>query len=267
VAPLTLHAIREPGIRRQADSATTKMLDLWKTLCVEKIGQPIEVMAYDRREYPFHGVNTHVGKFNSSIPQPFQDTMVLMLLLESVKPFDLMIVTHELGHWVLRLQGQKIMMNAAPDVLTKKRDYSAFPDVCTHPALHKLVRSLGHDTAKFIDKKVAADIGLLKTKSDPASEKAQAEEALYYADDLINCSSSNRTGLERKLSSRMPKTAIVAQQIVSISQRRDITKIEEALPFSKDIIQELNLLGNWYESGEVDLLKRQIAEARLRTRH
>ena len=260
---MTLHPIREIDIRMRADSATVKMLDLWRTLCIEKLGQPIEVMACDRKEYPYHGVSTHVGKFNSSIPQSFQDTMVLMLLLESVRPFDLMILTHELGHWVLRLQGQKVMMNTTND-LEKKRDYSEFSSLCTHPALHKLQKNLGHDTQKMIDKKVDFDIALLKTKTENNDEKSQVEEALYYADDLINCSSSNRTGLERKLGSRMPKIAIKTRQVIEISKRRDVTRIEEALPFSKEIVREVNLAGNWYESNEVDLLKSDLAKAKLR---
>ena len=77
------------------------MLNLWNSFCLEKIGSPVEVVTCDRKEYPYHGVSTHIGEFNSSIPQIWQGKVVLALLLESTKKLDMIIVTHELGHWVL----------------------------------------------------------------------------------------------------------------------------------------------------------------------
>jgi hypothetical protein len=228
VLTLTLHATRENGLRLRADQPTIRMLDIWITLCIEKIGSPIEVMFCDRKEYPYHDINTHGGQLNSSIPQSCQDRIVLMLLLESVKTLDLVIVTHELGHWILKLQGFKTLGNLSERRIDSKESYGELSSLCTHPALFMLQRKLGHDPQKMIENRVNHDIAFLKSKVETNDEKTNIEDALYYADDLINCSESNRIGLARKLSNKLPKIAKFTEQILEIKATKDLSKPEVA---------------------------------------
>ncbi|GAG81446.1 unnamed protein product, partial [marine sediment metagenome] len=107
----TFECHRESALRKQADPPTIRMLDQWQLLCREKVGTMIEVVFVNRREYPFHGINTHIGEMNTAIPQPFEDRLILLLLLEDTKKLDMLIVTHEIGHWFFNLQGLKVMEN------------------------------------------------------------------------------------------------------------------------------------------------------------
>lgn len=248
----------ETWLRNKADTPTIKMLDLWHSLCTEKVGTPIEVMVTNRREYPYHNINTYNGKMNTAIPQPLGDRLILVLLLESVEKLDMIIVTHELGHWVLKLKGLKVMANYSDS------GYLELSSLCSHPALYVLQRSIRHDPQKEIDRRVAHDIAFLPRKIETSDEKTNTEKALYYADDIINCSRSNRTGLERILSQKLPKTAKLVEKILEIKLTRDISKIEEILPFSRELVQKLELKGNWSESNDLGRLREQIAELRLK---
>ena len=87
---------------------------------------------------------------------------------------------------------------------------------------------------------------------------------MHYADDLINCSRSNRIGLERRLSSKLPKTAKFAQEILEIKTLIEFSKIEYVLLFSKEIVHNLNLSGNWRKSNDLERLKEQVTELRLK---
>ena len=188
----------------------------------------------------------------------------MVLLLESAKKLDMIIVTHELGHWVLRLQGLKVIVNKNDTDIYSKSSYSELSSLCSHPALYRLQRSLGHDPQKVIDKRAAHDMAFLLRKVEANNEKTNIGDALYYADDLINCSRSYRLGLEPRLNSKLLKTAKIAQEILEIKGRRDLSRIEEVLPFSKEIVQKLNLPGNWIELDELEQLKKTRAETQLK---
>ena len=126
-----------------------------------------------------------------------------------------------------------------------------------------LQRSLGHDPQKEIDQRVTHDIAFLRTKIETADEETNIKNALYYADDLINCSRSHRIGLERILNKKLPRTAELVKKIMEVKNSRDISKIDQALPFSKEVVQKLGLAGNWSESDDIEDLRGQIAKLKL----
>jgi hypothetical protein len=249
-----MNCMPESDLRKQADLPTTRMLNLWQSLCKEKLGTPIEVLVANRREFPYYGINTHQGEMNTAMPLRLGNRLVFVLILASTKKIDMIIVTHELGHSVIKLQGLKMLM------YRNDRSYWDLGELCSHPALYVLQRSLGHDPQKEIDRKVAHDIASLRTKIETADEKTNIEKSFYYADDLINCSRSYHNRLERILNNKLPRTAEFVKKILEVKSSRDISRIEQVLPFSKEVVQKLGLAGNWSEYDEVEYLKSKIAE-------
>jgi hypothetical protein len=236
------------------------MIDLWQSLCHRVVGTTVEVMVANRREYHFFGIDTVRGEDNTATPQVWKGNVVLMLLLDSVKKLDLIIVTHELGHWVLKMQGLKSISDRNdPNSHTE----CLLNSLASHSALYVLQRSLGHEPQKVIDKRAAFNIGLLSSSIEPVDEKLQIQNALVYADDLINCSESNRIGMQRVLNKKHPNTEKKVNKILEITRRRDITKIDQTLPFSQEIVQKLDLGKNWSESDEVGHLKEQTAKLKM----
>jgi hypothetical protein len=59
----------ERWLRKQADTPTIKMLDLWHSLSLKELGTSVDVMVGDRRSFPFHGISTVQGEMNTAIPQ------------------------------------------------------------------------------------------------------------------------------------------------------------------------------------------------------
>lgn len=171
----------ERALRKVADSPTLKMIDFWHSLCREKVGSILEVVFVDRREYPYHGIDKYIGELNTAIPQQYGGRLLLVMLLENIKKLNMIVVTHELGHWILRLQGLIELEN-------KHDKYNYLCSLCSHPALYELQRSFGHEPQKEIDRRVNHDIALLRGAIEPNDEKLRLEKALYYTDDLINCS-------------------------------------------------------------------------------
>jgi hypothetical protein len=152
-----MNLYRENWLRKQADTPTIKMLDLWHSLCCKKIDTSIEVMVGNRREYPFHGISTAQGELNTAIPQTYQGKVILALLLDSIKKLNMLVATHELGHWVLKLQGLKSLVNYDE---RNGRTEILLSSLASHSALYALQRSLGHEPQKEIDKRASYDIGV-----------------------------------------------------------------------------------------------------------
>jgi hypothetical protein len=250
-----MNLYHENWLRNQADTPTIKILDLWHSLCCKEIGTSIEVMVGNRKDYPFYGINTAQGELNTAIPQTCKGKVVLALLLNSVKKLDMLIVTHELGHWVLKLQGLKSLANYDD---RNGRTEVLLGSLASHSALYVLQRSLGHDPQKEVDRRASYDIGVLSRSAEPSDEQMRIQKALIYSDDLIHCSQSNRKGMQRILSTKHPNTDRLVKEILEIESLRDISKIMEISPFCLEIIQKLNLGQNWFELDEIDTMRTQL---------
>lgn len=244
---------REDVIRKQADTPTLKMLDLWHKLCNEKLDTTIEIMVGNRREHP--ELNSYQGELHTALPQVYKDKYILALWLDSLDSVSSIIVTHEIGHWVLKLQGVKGVRNGSdPNSDTE----ILLNTMSQHPALYSLQRSIGHEPQKEIDKRTAQRLAILSKTTETVDEKTHLENAFTISDDLINCSQNNRTGMFRILSRKYPKTEKIVNKIFEVKDRRDISKIEDILPFCQDIIQKLNLGNNWYVVDDLNTLRTKL---------
>lgn len=250
----------ESWLRSQTDTPTAKMLDLWHQLCRQVIGAPIEVIVANRREYPFHGIDTAQGELNTAIPQTYQDRVVLALLLENTKKLNAVITTHEIGHWVLKLQGLKSMSNG--DDPNGSIEIS-LNSMASHSALYVLQRSLGHEPQNEIDKRAGYNIAVLSRSTEPFDEKVRVSKAMVYADDLLHCSTSNKTGMQRLLSNKHPNINKMVNKILETSVRQDVAKIANIHSFCAEVIQTLELGQNWSEANEVEKLRSDVRAGRI----
>ncbi len=62
----TVRLYRETAIRKNGDNPTIAMLDLWHSLCDEKLGVSIEVMISNRRQHQQLG--SFGGELNTAFP-------------------------------------------------------------------------------------------------------------------------------------------------------------------------------------------------------
>jgi hypothetical protein len=193
---LNIHYLNEIELRGQADKPTNKMLDLWHQLCLKEVDKSVEVLVFNRRDCS--DLRNCKGVVNTNAIIPWEGKASLGLFLDNTSRLNYIIVTHELGHWILKLQGLKGVMN---DEESGKAKYEggtemSLNNLCSHPALYKLQRSMGHEPQSEIDRMANHNMVGVSKSAEPNDPLRQIEFALSFADDLINCSEDVRKGLQ-----------------------------------------------------------------------
>jgi hypothetical protein len=94
---------------KNADGPTLRMLNLWHELCEEKLGFSVEVTVGNRREHPMF--SAYGAELHSAYPMNVNGKLSLVLLIDYLAEWKPLMVTHELGHWILKMQGARGLLN------------------------------------------------------------------------------------------------------------------------------------------------------------
>lgn len=97
-------------------------------------------MVGDRHEHP--RLKQFDGELNTAFPTIVEGRVALALWLDSLKDVNLIVVTHEIGHWVLKLQGFPAMIYP-PD--RHSNTEILLNSLIQHPPLYTLQKSIGHN--------------------------------------------------------------------------------------------------------------------------
>lgn len=241
---------RESELRKLADPPTNSMIDLWCSLSEKVLGRPIEVVVDNRRNNPKLRPSQH--EINTAFPAGYKGKVVLSVWLDAFPNLSFLMVTHEIGHWILYLQGFRGM-------LCHPRDFDReglLNSLASHPPLYNLQRSIGHDPQDDVDSRCDHDI---KLSSQPGAIDDVAS-ALYLADDLLNCSFKKRSQLRWTLRRNQPGTLRLVERIVAIASDHDLLDHEQNVGFRRTIVKEMKLKGVWSESDNVKSIKDLILE-------
>ncbi len=254
--------IREIEIRKKGDSPTIAMLDLWHSRCKENLGTPIEVRAGNRRDRQW--LSYFRGEFNTAYPHIVEGKVVLVLWLESLKNVKPIVITHEIGHWVLRLQGMRSYQYTPRPLSDIEIRLNSFAH---HPHLYELQRSLEHEPQDEIDSRAEHDVSFFSNEREPRGRDAWIENALLLADDILNCSEIYKKRLKRVVKKKHRNTAEILNKILTIAPHYNPPSLEEDYrsfrrPIQKRLITELQLGAGWQELDEVKALKLKIEEAK-----
>lgn len=235
------------------DTPTLKMIDLWRSETRRVVGQSIEIMADNRRNNM--AFRSFQGQLNTAIPEKYGGQLVLKLWLEVFPNPDMIILTHEIGHWVLKLQGYQ-------NLACKPRDQSnrgtLLNDVASHVPLFVLQRSIGHDPQAEIDSRTSHNIRLFsEAKAEAIDEKTSA---LIFVDDILNCSEAKRERLRSLLRKNLPAVSRLVEEIVTAANGYDLLNPQQSLSFRHRLVEMLGLEGDWNAVDEVKALKRHLQE-------
>lgn len=244
---------RETALRGKADEPTIAMLDLWRSLTEEKVGVLIEVMVGNRREHQQLG--SFRGELNTAYPHVVEGKVVLALWLDSFSSVNPIVVTHEIGHWILKLQGFRAFMYQPQPHGNIEILLNSFAH---HPPLYALQRSLGHEPQFEIDSRALHDIEIFSSKSETRDRKSWLANALLLADDLTNCSDTNQKRLKRVVKKKHPNTAKLLNRILALVPHYNPLSRR---PIQRRIIQELKLGAGWQEKDEVRALRSMVETA------
>jgi hypothetical protein len=181
--------ISEIDLNKRVDHATQEMLKSWHDYCLDRIGNNLQVVVADRR---LNAALVNQPGFNTAFPYKIDEDLCLVLWLDSVQTLDSILITHELGHWLLKLQGFKAFTNTHNpygEIVT------SLNSLAQHPALYKLQRSFGHDPQAMIDSKTNQDTSSFSNEPEGRSE-LWAMDSLLAADDILNSSEVFRQPIE-----------------------------------------------------------------------
>ena len=214
--------MREAELRGEgSDSPTIAMFDLWHALCEETFGATLEVIVMNRRDHPMtEGFDR--GQVNTAVPWMQEGKPVLLVLLEisDKGQFEQVILTHEIGHWVLKLQGfQAIVHRKAPHSNAE----IMLNSLSQHPALYELQRSLGHDPQVEVDARAQHNLDLIKASDGgQLSRELKIQNALIWGDDLLNCSAEIAEELRGLILERFPKVSDLIDVILEQAGRYEM---------------------------------------------
>ena len=241
---------QESELRRLADVPTIRMIDLWHSLCNKLLGRSIEVVVDNRRNNPELRSSPH--EVNMARPAGYKGKVVLSVWLESFPNLKLLVVAHEIGHWVLYLQGFRAIFCDPRNLALE----GLLNSLASHVPLYALQRSVGHDPQVEIDSRCDHDIRLF---SGPNTVD-ELSSALCLADDLLNCSFKKRPQLKWILRKNYPETLELVERIVAIASDHNLLNPEQNIAFRRRLIKEMKLEGAWTESDNVNSIKDLILE-------
>ena len=248
---------REAWLRGpDADEATIAMFDLWRSLIQEKIGVPVEVVALDRREFP--ATRAFTGELHTAMPVTIEGKVVLALLLDvSTGPIEEVIITHELGHWVLKLQG----FIAIRHVSSPNDNLEVLiASMAEHPALYALQRSIGHEPQTEINSRAKHNLALFSRDLEGKSPTKWLENAFMTADDLLNCSEDIYTPLRDVIEDNHPETARHLRVILETASHYNLLDARPYHRFMRRLIRNLRLGDAWDDLDNLASLQSMIRD-------
>ncbi len=239
---------RETAIRKQSDKPTIAMLDLWHSLSEQTTGYSIEVVVGNRKEQ--RQLSSFSGELYTAIPQIIEGKVRLILWLDSVSDAKTIFITHEIGHWVLKLQGfmgfiNRSQKNSNIEILLNSMAH--------HPPLYAIQRSIGHEPQEEIDSRCLHNIRLFSKGKEAQQRELRIQNALILADDIFN-SEENRYPLINVISRRHPNTSELLNKIIKLESSYNLLVPDQNKIFCKQIIDSLKLSGDWYNPDEVKSL-------------
>jgi len=252
-----MKVFRESAIRDGADEPTLKMLDLWHELVSKEIGTLIEVGVACRKDFP--QFKDFPGEINTALPMKVEDKPFLVLIFEDTSNVEEVILTHELGHWVLKLQGFSPFhynpnRNCDNEILLNS--------MAQHPPLYVLQRTLGHEPQKEIDKRAKHDLNLFSKEGEVPGKHIWTKNALLLADDLLNCSTHLNEQLLETVQKKHPYTASLVGRILKPASSNVLLDQSKNKKFCRKVIQNLGIGPGWLPSLKLELeaLKKMVEE-------
>ena len=228
---------RETELREVVGKPCIDMLDLWTSSTIESIGHRIEILALDRRENP-RFVNFD-GRINSAIPEVINGEIKLIVYLETIKPIDYQLLTHEIGHWILNLREFQVVSYIEDSFVG-----SLINSLSQHRALYNLQRSLNIDPQDCIDERAQYYISLF-SKDEADDFNSKITHPLLLSDVLLSCSSTLGIELDEIITRRYPATKKWTNTVLETASYYDLHNSSDCLKFIRMVFKKLKLGSNW----------------------
>jgi hypothetical protein len=242
----------ESELNLLVDESTKKLFDTWHELCNKRLQADIPLLAANRKED--RRFKNFDSPYSTATPQKVGNDLYLVLWLESIEPLDSLLVSHELGHFILNLRGFKCLIDSYSPSSEIGGVLNSFAH---HPPLFSFQRSFGQEPQVMIDTKVLNDV-LVYEGDTILSEKYHIRDGLIFADDLNNCSVNFRDRLIKSVITRYPKIYNTANMVLNTLKYYDLNNPKENFKFLKNLKKVLKLGNSWIEFDYAGALGKSI---------
>jgi hypothetical protein len=251
----------ESQLLNGADPATVLMADNWHRLCREHLAVDLEVCCGDFHDDPRFAAN-HALLTSSEIRQVDGDGRhVLVLMLHSVEPVEDVLITHELGHNILKLLN---FCTARPLNRAFGETAAWLNSFSQHPMIYALQRQHRQDPSRDIDNR--ARFRITELASIGRHVALPLVTGLQLADDLMHASHPVADELRRLARTRAPAVMQVADKVREVASGYDLTGVAQHEEFLRSAVAALNLGTDWVFGSEAPLLRADLANAERRRR-
>jgi hypothetical protein len=228
----------EHDLRRIIEPPYTVMLDMWNSLVLQQIGIPIEILVLNRRLHP--KFKDYDDILNSAMPSVVGKEIKLIVYLENTSSVDAQVLTHEIGHWVLKLKGfEGIRMY--DDSMTSGFILS----LSQHRALYELQRSVGIDPQTLIDDRARDHILPFRKDDEPHDRRKNIDQALVLTDILLSCSQQIREEIQDTVFMHYKKTAKWIKLFLETASYYNLLTPADCLKFTRMLIRKADLKADW----------------------
>lgn len=241
--------LKESALIKKGDKGTLKMLDLWHELSIQHFDYFIEVVIGDRNQN--RNFMDYKGDFNTAYPVKIENIVSLILWLEEPEKLDEIIITHEVGHFVLKLQGFSSMirrgnMNSDEEIMLNS--------LCHHSALYQLQRTMGLQPQPEIDSRAAHNIHIVRKNSQTLSD-SDFWKILLLVDGIHHASPYISKHILKSAKRFQPSSYIKIRAVTDILNKYNLLKAEEVLSCSQNIVEKLKMGSNWESMQDIEELR------------
>lgn len=248
--------MNEQGVRKVLPQCVP-ILDLWDDLCQLLFDYRIGVISIGKKDVESY--DSLQDEFNTAFLTIHDERVILTVVLNDLSKPKPAVLSHEVGHWILKLKGYKgVRKEEDPHGLIVAHINNLF----THRPVWKLVKEMGIDPNQEIFSAGAGMIDSLLIRSEPSDYQQQVELALWFYDNLLNCEPEQKKALESILKVKYPKVNKIVEKLRKILDKYDTNNPSGSENVVKEIPQALSLEGTWMVPDEIQEIKEMIKKVR-----
>lgn len=241
----------EKALLDLGDKPLANILGLWHELCQEKIGADFEVMVGNRREH--HQLADYRGESNVATPHIIKNQLKLIVWVDNTRDVKSLLLTHEIGHWILKLQGFRGMVN-------KPSPHSDIEIILNsllhHPGVYAIQRQHGQDPQKSIVDRLKHNLKLFREGEEGKTKEDRIQRALIIVDDYMHCSTTLRAEVDRVLREKHKLTKKLLAKLMKIINKYELTSPKDTEKCGLEILKCLGLnMQTWGHIDEISKLR------------
>lgn len=224
-------------------------INYWNEMSKKVLGKRLPICLTERSSLSqFTNFN---GELNIAFPTKIGSDDYLAVVVESFKSVSPAIFSHEIMHWILKLEGYPGIrdLNNPQSLLV-----AHINDLSIHNLLWKRVKKFGKNVEEEINSRAITDLNLMINHQNID----ELELALLVADDINNCPDYLATTLHKALKNGYHKSFEYYQIIDKALTSHNLEDPREVKEFLLEIVNNCKIMGKWDIPDETASLRMAI---------